>query len=297
MTNVQTENIYNMTPEQYEEWLKQIQSNEEEENKVHVLKDNEPKKVYRWDVDNYRCIGEYLLQPDPMYPGRYLSPENITEKIPPEDKSDQNVYWNPTTEEWYYKPVIDGFSWYSIVDGSLVRYPLESNLPNMTKIKPLVPGLMSFDKTKQHWNWNLEKIKLLLKNHISRIKQNLLREPLETKHGTFNAPDDIIPILKDYVTTIGKSEQANIRTYSNDFVSLSATNVKEVYKEAVTKRETILVEYWKCKEAIDNLDETVGELIKKYQHRRFVPTEESETDIYYFDKILSDAVNELLMYS
>lgn len=251
--------VANMTPEEYDAWVKEI--NGPEEKSVNEIQTE--KIVYRFNDETYEYIGEYSLQPDPVNPGKFLKPSNITEVKPLPKNSTKRIYWDPIKGEWYYKEMIHGFDWYDKSTGNKGFDVNENNVSNYVKSVPPVEGIMVYDDDIDKWVYNYEEIKSRFLMSLSSEKYKLLSSPYKSSYGEFNSINDILPIIKEYLELLSDLtvDVANIRSYSNENIEFDMDSLKDLYKELIQAREDILNKYWKLKDEVNSYD---SEQLKNY---------------------------------
>ena len=252
MDKLSSVQVANMTPEEYDAWVKEI--NGPEEKSVNEIQTE--KIVYRFHDETYEYIGEYSLQPDPVNPGKFLKPNNITEVKPLPKNSTKKIYWDSIKNEWYYKEMIHGFDWYDKSTGNKGFDVNENNVSNYVKSVPPVEGIMVYNTKIDKWVYNYDEIKSRFLTELSSEKYKLLSSPYNSSYGEFNSINEILPIIKEYISLLdgGVVDVANIRSYSNENIEFDLESLKDLYRELIKSREDILNKYWEIKDRVNSYD-------------------------------------------
>lgn len=264
--------IANMTPEQYDEWVKTLSGSSEENKEIVEVKTE--KTVYRYNSDTYEYIGTYQLQPNPVSPGSFLYPPNITEVPPLNSDTTKRIFWNPDTESWYYKEQIVGFDWYDKKDGYKGFDVNENNVSQYVRTIPPVEGISKWNEDQNSWEYDYELIKTRILQQVEIIKTNVMSEPQKTTYGVFNKITDILPIVQEYISLLsdGIIDEATLRDYDNKNVVFTLDDLKLLYSELIQNRETILSEYWEVKDNIKSA--SIVELEKRFSINNIIQTED-----------------------
>lgn len=249
MNDARNTTVSEMSIDRYEEWLRSFTGSSP------VSEVPSESVVWRYDSSTYKYIGAYELQEDPLSPGSFLEPDNITRVEPIPEAPNKEIYWNPNTQEWYYKENIHTQTWYNKTTGDKGGDVREDTLDNFTNIPPKVPGLMTFNSESNSWEWQYDKLTEEYKRSLEMLKYEYLNSPVQTSFGEFNGVDSILTVIRESLMDInlGATKKGLIRNYANEMLELNKKDLEKLLGEIVTFRDTVHKEFWTAKDTLNGL--------------------------------------------
>ena len=129
-------------------------------------------------------------------------------------------------------------------------------MSNYVKSVPPVEGIMVYNTKIDKWVYNYDEIKSRFLTELSSEKYKLLSSPYNSSYGEFNSINEILPIIKEYISLLdgGVVDVANIRSYSNENIEFDLESLKDLYRELIKSREDILNKYWEIKDRVNSYD-------------------------------------------
>lgn len=230
---------------------------------------NKEKHVYRFifnsDLEKFVFRDIYECQIDPAHLEEtgeilYLHPKEST-TIKPEPPHNYIAIWD--NDKWIYEENYKDIEYYDIETKEKVENPIYKNLKNYTKHKPQ-NKYQVFDKSLDSWVYDVELLKMdidfLIEKRLNNKEVDKVEMSIESSKNPiyFDSNDKAINNISNLYNSVKDLHINNdlkfiIRTYNNDMVELSLSDLSKLLFKIVNDVQKRKQLYWKLKDELKQI--------------------------------------------